>query len=278
GPPPRLEKYPLPLSRVLRRVYGAVLISSRVGEPREMHFQLPDKRTVIVAGQEFKVERFRKNGNRSVSDGFFKGLGAIDMVIHLSHLSGPKAEERAEKILAESSGKISGWRARDFHKAKALEIKCLNNEIRKSYAPPAEEQAAWPAARASLAADLGVAEEELEALKDEGRLYAQRMGWGVFPCQGGVFMKVPGEGGKWLGPGSKGGPWVLDGTGETVVVTANPEEALKAKQDWPEATVAAFGQGAKYEAVQSWLSGRKAKVVSADEKRLKRLVWDRKKD
>jgi hypothetical protein len=277
GPPPRLDKYPLKLTRVLRRIYKADLAESRGAEEREKHFKLPGGRKVVIVGQEFSVERFRKVGRRSVSDGFFKGLGALDMVIHLSGLSGPKAEQRAERILAGASSKISGWRARDFHKRKALELRRLKSEIRESYAPPAEEPAAWPEAKAALAEDLGVPEEELEALKDQGRVYAQRFGWGVFPCQGGVFMKVPGEGGKWLGPGPKSGPWVLGGKWETVVVTANPGEALKAKLARPEATVAAFGQGVKYGEVQSWLNGRKAKVVSADESRLKKLVRARKR-
>jgi hypothetical protein len=219
-----------------------------------MRFRLPDGRVAAIDGQRFSVSRFKREGEARLQDGGqFRGLGAVELVAHLSRLNGPGAFERALQLMSMSLDPVSVWRARDFHKAMVLGPARLGEAKREDYIHPPEDEGAWKAARVSLANDLWIGEKALEKLHQAGRVYAQRLGWGVFPCPNGAFIKTSGPDGAWLRPGPAAGPWVLRGGSRGAIVAANPGEALRAKAARPEAWVMAVGSLPEGAGFREWL-------------------------
>jgi hypothetical protein len=256
---PRFPKrlHPPALSDVLADVFGGWLLSRRCGENRD--YRLPDGRVY-----EIRWRFWRERGTGAM------GQGPVELVKRAAGLSGPGADQRAVALISQALGTPAGWMARHYHVTRVRGGRRLREAMAAPYEPIPEDPGAWPRARRRAAADLGLDPGLLDDLRQRGLVYAQWLGWVVFPCVDGAFVWLFGaEGpGRWLLPGKGAGPWILEGPSDVQVLAAGPVEALEIKARRPDDRVLALGPDARWTAVKRFLVERRVETETEDMRRL----------
>lgn len=215
----------LPLHEVLTRVYGAELVDGSKENHSARKYQVGDAKIGVSPG--------RMNDEVWIDNhGTGKGKGAIDLVMYLSQVD----YKRAVRLLIDQFDDRSISAELTHHSASYAVEKI--SIVKKDPPPlPVVSSEKWPKVRQYLTEVRALPEKIVDALHDEGKVYADSRGNCVFlRAKAGAFIRGTVEEQPWkqtIG-GKSCGPFVIEGHDRETVFVESPIDAISLKVLRPE--------------------------------------------
>jgi len=209
----------LPIGDVLERVYGATLHHDSKPSHASRQYILDDLKIGVSKSSNGIDEVWIDNDGRKIG-----GKGAIDLVMHLSHVD----FKSAIRILIDSFDKSEVAKESLHHISSTVE-KTVEKISEKPPIIPEENNFMWYRVRKYLMEVRAIPMEVIDNFYDKGKVFADGFGNAVFPREkNGAFLRGT-TGAKFartIGDKS-GGPFVIDSENESeTILVESPIDAI----------------------------------------------------
>jgi hypothetical protein len=218
-------------------------------------FQLGDGRRISVSGHHWTDLNTR-----------FKGLGSLDLVIHLSGYR-PAQIHKAGYDLEKKFGKAQAAMSWGFHQLHIQSAKNVKTKLATPYSLPQKAPDAWTEVRGKLISEKGVKGVFLDLHHRQGLIYGDKLGRAVFPCdkRSGCFLLTlhKADDDLWYPPAITSSPYVLPGSTAKAVLTDDPVSALKIKFDHFSSWVVAISDNMTISRISPYLANREVTAAGS---------------